>query len=335
MLSSNPLLPARHPVRPPFRLRTSYSSYPIGTDSAKYRKLRIVLAHSERYGKTERERQSVMNAPEVIDFREGEVVLSVRVEPQSETVWLNRQQMAQLFERDVKTIGKHIQAALREELDVSTVAKFATVQQEGERRVSRQVEYYNLDMIISVGYRVKSARGVQFRHWATGVLRQYLMQGYAVQHRRLQDLSTTIRVMKRVENKLDSTQILEVVQQYTRSLDLLDDYDHQRLTKPRGDSLAYVLTYEECRKLIDSMRYGAESSVFGNEMDDSFKGALGNIYQSICGQDVYPSTQEKAANLLYLVTKNHAFSDGNKRIAAAVFLYFLKKTISCFGMGKR
>ena len=272
---------------------------------------------------------------EEIHFREGEFELSVRVEPQADTVWLNRQQMAQLFDRDIKTIGKHIQSALREELDNSTVAKFATVQLEGAREVERQVEYYNLDMIISVGYRVKSARGVQFRRWATNVLRQYLMQGYVCQQKRLHDLSTTIRVMKRVENKLDSAQILEVVQQYTRSLDLLDDYDHQRLQKPQGDTHAYVLTYEECRKLIDSMRYGAESSVFGNEKDDSFKGSLGNIYQSFAGKDVYPSAQEKAANLLYLVTKNHAFSDGNKRIAAAVFLYFLERNGLLFRDGEK
>ncbi len=276
-----------------------------------------------------------MGKIEEIHFREGEFELSVRVEPQADTVWLNRLQMAQLFDRDIKTIGKHIQSALREELDNSTVAKFATVQLEGSREVERQVEYYNLDMIISVGYRVKSARGVQFRRWATNVLRQYLMQGYVCQQKRLQDLSTTIRVMKRVENKLDSAQILEVVQQYTRSLDLLDDYDHQRLKKPQGDTHAYVLTYEECRKLIDSMRYGAESSVFGNEKDDSFKGSLGNIYQSFAGKDVYPSTQEKAANLLYLVTKNHAFSDGNKRIAAAVFLYFLERNGLLFRDGEK
>ena len=272
---------------------------------------------------------------EEIHFREGEFELSVRVEPQADTVWLNRQQMAQLFDRDIKTIGTHLQSALREELDNSTVAKFATVQLEGAREVERQVEYYNLDMIISVGYRVKSARGVQFRRWATNVLRQYMLQGYVCQQKRLQDLSTTIRVMKRVENKLDSAQILEVVQQYTRSLDLLDDYDHQRLKKPQGDTHAYVLTYEECRKLIDSMRYGDESSVFGNEKDDSFKGSLGNIYQSFAGKDVYPSTQEKAANLLYLVTKNHAFSDGNKRIAAAVFLYFLERNGLLFRDGEK
>lgn len=269
---------------------------------------------------------------EEIHFREGEFELSVRVEPQADTVWLNRQQMAQLFDRDIKTIGKHIQSALREELKDSVVAKFATTASDGK---TYQVEYYNLDMIISVGYRVKSARGVQFRRWATSVLRQYLLQGYVCQQKRLQALSTTIRVMKRVENKLDSAQILEVVQQYTRSLDLLDDYDHQRLQKPQGDPHAYVLTYEECRRLIDSMRYGDESSVFGNEKDDSFKGSLGNIYQSFAGKDVYPSTQEKAANLLYLVTKNHAFSDGNKRIAAAVFLYFLERNGLLFRDGEK
>ena len=270
---------------------------------------------------------------EEIHFREGEFELSVRVEPQADTVWLNRLQMSQLFDRDIKTIGKHIQSALREEPEDSVVAKFATTASDGK---TYQVEYYNLDMIIGVGYRVKSTRGVQFRRWATNVLRQYLMQGYVCQQKRLQDLSTTIRVMKRVENKLDSAQILEVVQQYTRSLDLLDDYDHQRLKKPQGDTHAYVLTYEECRKLIDSMRYGDESSVFGNEKDDSFKGSLGNIYQSFAGKDVYPSAQEKAANLLYLVTKNHAFSDGNKRIAAAVFLYFLeRKTAYYSGMAKK
>lgn len=269
---------------------------------------------------------------EEIHFREGEFELSVRVEPQADTVWLNRLQMAQLFDRDIKTIGKHIQSALREELEDSVVAKFATTASDGKMY---QVEYYNLDMIISVGYRVKSARGIQFRRWATHVLRQYLLQGYVCQQQRLQDLSTTIRVMKRVENKLDSAQILAVVQQYTRSLNLLDDYDHQRLQKPQGDAHAYVLTYEECRELIDSMRYGTESSVFGNEKDDSFKGSLGNIYQSFAGKDVYPSAQEKAANLLYLVTKNHAFSDGNKRIAAAVFLYFLERNGLLFRDGEK
>lgn len=278
----------------------------------------------------------MFNEKEIVLFETEDKNVSFPVKVKDETVWLNRNQMAELFDRDIKTIGKHINNALKEEVDAnSTVAKFATVQLEGAREVERQVEYYNLDMIISVGYRVKSTRGVQFRRWATNVLRQYMLHGYVCQQKRLQDLSTTIRVMKRVENKLDSAQILEVVQQYTRSLDLLDDYDHRRLQKPQGDTHAYVLTYEECRRLIDSMRYGDESSVFGNEKDDSFKGSLGNIYQSFAGKDVYPSTQEKAANLLYLVTKNHAFSDGNKRIAAAVFLYFLERNGLLFRDGEK
>ena len=278
---------------------------------------------------------ATMNNTRRIDFLDNELMLSVMVDAHAETVWLNRQQMAELFGRDIKTIGKHINNALKEELDASTVANFATVQQEGERQVTRQVEHYNLDMIISVGYRVKSSRGVRFRRWATKVLRQYLIQGYAVQQQRLDDLSAIVQVMKRVENKLDSVQILDVVQQYSRALDLLDDYDHQCLAKPSICNTAAVLTYEECRRLIDSMRFGAESSVFGNEKDDSFKGSLGNIYQSFGGKELYPSLQEKAANLLYMVTKNHAFSDGNKRIAAAVFLYFLQKNNHLFLNGEK
>lgn len=272
---------------------------------------------------------------ESVIFRQGELVLPVLADAQAETVWLNRQQMAALFDRDVKTIGKHIANALREELEMSTVANFATVQQEGTRSVTRQVEYYNLDMIISVGYRVKSARGVQFRRWANGVLKNYLLQGYALNRQRLSDLSQIVQVMKRVEHQLDSAQILDVVQQYTAALDLLDDYDHGRLAAPSSSSEVYRLSYEECRVLIDSMRFGSESELFGNEKDDSFKGSIAAIYQSFGGKDLYPSTIEKAANLLYLVTKNHAFSDGNKRIAAATFLYFLQKNALLLREGRK
>ncbi len=166
---------------------------------------------------------------ESVIFRQGELVLPVLTDARAETIWLNRQQMAALFDRDVKTIGKHIANALREELEMSTVANFATVQQEGTRSVTRQVEYYNLDMIISVGYRVKSVRGMQFRRWANGVLKNYLLKGYALNQQRLSDLSQIVQVMKRVEHHLDSTQILDVVQQYTAALDLLDDYDHGQI----------------------------------------------------------------------------------------------------------
>ena len=262
---------------------------------------------------------------EIVLFQDDDIKLEVPVSPEQDTVWLNRNQMAELFDRDVKTIGKHIGNALKEELDNSTVAKFATVQNEGGRQVSRDVEYYNLDMIISVGYRVKSRRGVAFRKWANSVLKQYIMQGYAVNYNRITQLGEVIRIMKRTENNLDAKQVLSVIERYSLALDLLDDYDHQTLRRPSGNEAIYVLSYEECREIIDTMKYSADSDIFGNEKDDSFKGSIGNIYQSFGGEDVYPSLEEKAANLLYFITKNHSFSDGNKRIAATMFLYFLDK----------
>jgi prophage maintenance system killer protein len=231
--------------------------------------------------------------------------------------------MAELFERDVKTIGKHINNALREEVDSSTVANFATVQEEGNRSVTREIEYYNLDMIISVGYRVKSNRGVEFRRWANHVLRQYILQGYAVNERRINQLGEVVRLMKRTQDSLDSKQVLSVIERYSTALILLDAYDHQSLQRPTGTNAVYVLSYEECRSVINRMRFGDESELFGKEKDDSFKGSIGNIYQSFGGQEIYPTLEEKAANLLYFVTKNHSFFDGNKRIAATIFLYFL------------
>ena len=199
----------------------------------------------------------------------------------------------------------------------------------------RPVNFYNLDMILSVGYRVNTRRGTQFRIWATQRLREYLVRGYVVHEKRLQQLGQVVQLMRRVENRLDARQVLDVIEHYSTGLNLLDDYDHQCLTRPAGSTQCYVLEYDECRKLIDSMSFGAESDLFGREKDDSFRGALGNIYQSFAGKDVYPSTQEKAANLLYLVTKNHAFSDGNKRIAAAVFLYFLERNGLLFRDGEK
>ncbi len=269
----------------------------------------------------------------LFETKDKEVTLSVPVE--QETVWLNRQQMSELFDRDIKTIGKHIVNALEEELDSSTVAKFATVQKEGDREVTRQIEYYNLDVIISVGYRVKSQRGVEFRRWANSVLKQYILKGYAVNHNRMAQLNEVIQIMKRTENSLDAKQVLTVIEQFNTALDLLDDYDHQRVTKPKGNKDTYRLTYEECREVIDRMKFAAQSDLFGNEKDDSFKGSIGNIYQSFDGRDVYPSLEEKAANLLYFVTKNHSFSDGNKRIAATMFLYFLDKNGMLFIDGKK
>ena len=264
-----------------------------------------------------------MNNSDIVLFetKDSSVILPVRMT--GDTVWLNRSQMAELFERDVKTIGKHINNALREEVDSSTVAKFATVQEEGNRSVTREIEYYNLDMIISVGYRVKSNRGVEFRRWANHVLRQYILQGYAVNERRINQLGEVVRLMKRTQDSLDSRQVLSVIERYSTALNLLDAYDHQSLQRPTGTNAVYVLSYEECRSVIDRMRFGDESELFGKEKDDSFKGSIGNIYQSFGGQEIYPTLEEKAANLLYFVTKNHSFFDGNKRIAATIFLYFL------------
>lgn len=270
----------------------------------------------------------------IVIFESEDKSVCISVQMTDDTVWLNRNQLAELFGRDVKTIGKHINNTLKEELsgDDSVVAKFATTAADGK---TYQTEYYNLDVIISVGYRVKSKRGIEFRKWANRVLKDYIIKGYAVNNNRINQVGEVIRIMKRTQEQLDSKQVLSVIERYTTALDLLDSYDHQNMTRPKGSEAVYVLTYEECRKLIDSMRFGDESDVFGNEKDDSFKGSIGNIYQSFGGIDVYPTLEEKAANLLYFVTKNHSFSDGNKRIAAAVFLYFLDRNGVLFADGEK
>ena len=278
-----------------------------------------------------------MNKNEIVIFETEDKAITLPVAVGNETVWLNRNQMAELFARDVKTIGKHINNALKEELDYeeATVAKFATVQMEGEREVERQIEYYNLDVIISVGYRVKSKRGVEFRRWANSVLKNYILKGYAVNDNRIKQLGEVIRIMKRTEEELDSKQVLSVIEKYSSALDLLDSYDHQNMTRPTGNRAMYVLSYEECMKVIQSMKFGDESDLFGKEKDDSFKESTGNIYQSFGGTEIYESLEEKAANLLYFVTKNHSFFDGNKRIAATMFLYFLDKNAALFVDGKK
>ena len=272
---------------------------------------------------------------ELILFETEDRSVTLTVPVNQEMVWLSRNQMAELFDRDIKTIGKHINNALKEELDNSTVAKFATVQNEGGREVERFIEYYNLDVIISVGYRVKSKRGVEFRKWANSVLRQYILRGYAVNNNRIAQLGEVIQIMKRTQNSLDSKQVLSVIERYSTALDLLDAYDHQNMSRPKGNAATYVLTYEECMDIIASMRFGDESDIFGKEKDGSFEGSIGNIYQSFEGQDLYPTLEEKAAHLLYFVTKNHSFLDGNKRIAATVFLYFLDRNGVLFIDGEK
>ena len=271
----------------------------------------------------------------IYQSEDGKTQLDVKLE--GETVWLNRQQLAELFDRDVKTIGKHINNALKEELNdgIPTVAKFATVQKEGTRNVNREIEYYNLDMIISVGYRVKSRRGVEFRRWANSVLKQYLIKGYAVNERirkqQISELRQLVQVLGRtlqqqsVPTTDESNTLFKVVVDYTYALDTLDDYDYQRLGISKTTSKEiFHATYENAMKEINVLKekFGY-SPLFGNEKDESFKSSIGQIYQTFGGVDLYPSVEEKAAMLLYLVTKNHSFSDGNKRIAATLFLWFM------------
>ena len=266
---------------------------------------------------------------EIIKFVNGDLQLDVTVSQDNETVWLNRNQLAQLFDRDIKTIGKHINNALKEELDNSTVAKFATVQTEGNREIQRLIEYYNLDMIISVGYRVKSQNGVIFRKWATSILKDYMMKGYAINKKRLEILNKTIAIQsKMLASALDieEKEVLNVIDAYSNALSLLDDYDHGCISKPKGNDSIYRLTYEECRVLIDSMKYNGFSDVFGVEKEPGkLNGIIAAVYQNVFGQEMYPSVEEKAANLLYFLVKDHPFADGCKRIGASIFLKFLNE----------
>ena len=268
-----------------------------------------------------------MEKNEIVLFesRDGAVTLPVPV--RDESVWLTRMQMADLFDVTPQNITIHLKKVYAAgELEREATSKdFLRVQTEGGRQITRSVNCYNLDAIISVGYRVNSTRATQFRIWATRILKDYIVRGYAINRERMRQLGQTVEVMKRVANSLDTTQVLDVVQTYSAALDLLDGYDHQTIEKPKARGHSVELTYEECRRFIDSMKFAADSPLFGNEKDGSFKSALGAVYQSFGGKDLYPSSLEKAANLLYLVTKNHGFSDGNKRIAAGLFLYFLKR----------
>ncbi len=255
--------------------------------------------------------------------------IKLEVNMKDETVWLNADQMAELFDRDYKTIRKHINNALNEELDNSTVAKFATVQNEGSRTVTRDIEYYNLDMIISVGYRVKSKKGIIFRKWANKVLKEYLLKGYAVNQKRLAAFEKTFKLIDiagRIESNLigeEAHNILSVINNYANALNLLDDYDHRTLVKPEGSIDDKMITYDECLDVISKLRFNSDSDLFALERNEGLKSILGAVYQSFDEKDVYPTIQEKAANFLYLITKNHTFIDGNKRIAATLFIYFL------------
>ena len=262
----------------------------------------------------------------------------INVNLQGETVWLSQQQMSELFKTDRTSISRHIKNIYKtEELDKkSTCAFFAQVQDEGFRKVTRKIPYYNLDMIISVGYRVNSKRGTQFRIWANNILKEYLIKGYAINdkitQRKYEELSQLVRILGRtissqpeLSNK-ENLDLISVVTDYTYALDTLDKYDYQKLKIEKTTyENKFIATYDNAILTIQNLKekFGG-SWLFGNEKDDSFKSSIGQIYQTFDGVDLYPSVEEKAAMLLYLVTKNHSFSDGNKRIAATLFLWFMQ-----------
>lgn len=231
-----------------------------------------------------------MDKNKLVLFESSDGSVSLPVAMQSDTVWLTQAQMAILFDRSQPVIARHISNAFSEgEVDKSEAyAKNAYLA--GNASGLAKAAIYNLDVIISVGYRVKSRRGVEFRRWATKVLKEYMLRGYAVNRERLKQLGQTVEVMKRVANSLDTEQVLDVVKTYSTALDLLDGYDHQTIDKPKTKGRSVEITYEECRDFIDSMKFAADSPLFGNEKDGSFKSALGAVYQSFGGKDLYPSS---------------------------------------------
>ncbi len=268
---------------------------------------------------------------EIILFENQGVKLEVNVK--DETVWLNLEQMVKLFKRDKSVISRHIKNALEEELrNEQVVAKFATTTKHGAiqgKTQTHMVDYYNLDMIISIGYRVKSTQGVVFRQWANKILKDYLLKGYAVNQKRLEYLEKTIKLIdiaNRIDERLegnDAKEILKVIGNYSKALNLLDDYDHKTLKKIDGNVDDRKIQYNECIEVINKLRFNEESTLFAVERNKGLEAIIGNIYQSFEGQDVYKSIEEKGAHFLYFIVKNHVFADGNKRIAATLFIYFL------------
>lgn len=273
---------------------------------------------------------------EIYQLEDGKTEINVQLD--RETVWLNLNQIVDLFDRDKSVISRHINNIFKEqELDkISVVAKNATTAPDGK---TYQVDYYNLDVIISVGYRVKSKRGTQFRIWANNILKEYLINAYALNERRLKqkseqlkELQESVKILSKVINYKaltndESIGLLNIISDYAYALDILDQYDYQRLEiKDTSGKETYQLSYNEAIKLIKiATKAHGNSNLFGNEKDESFKSSISTIYQTFGGIDLYPSIEEKAANLLYFITKNHSFSDGNKRIAAFLFLFFLER----------
>lgn len=269
---------------------------------------------------------------EIMIFENQSVKLEVNMK--DETVWLSLEQIAKLFDRDKSVIFRHIKNIMNEELnDEVVIAKFATTTKHGAIEGKEQthiVDYYNLDVIISVGYRVKSRNGIIFRKWANKILKDYMMKGYAINQKRLEYLEKTVKLIdiaNRIEEDISGEEakgIIQVINEYSKALDLLDNYDHKCMMKPSGTSNDKVLTYEQCKNIIETLKFNNQSNLFALERNEGLKAILGAIYQSFDGKDVYKTVQEKASNFLYMLVKNHTFIDGNKRIAATLFIYFLQ-----------
>lgn len=274
---------------------------------------------------------------EVVQFKDGSFVLDVNVSSNGETVWLTLDQISRLFNKNKSTISRHISNIfVEEELDEkSSVAKNATQLKRYDPRTKKDriatvdVNYYNLDVIISVGYRVKSKQEVLFRKWANSILKRYLLKGYVVNERHFQDIDYVTKMLDQYRNvggKLPSSNsMLEFLKAYQRGFKILDDYDHHQLEIPVGQKDTYILHYDECMKLIHNTMFENKGDLFSIERDDSFRSSISTIYQSFGGVDLYPTLEDKASALLYFIVKNHSFIDGNKRIGATIFLYFLEK----------
>ena len=275
---------------------------------------------------------------EIILFENQGVKLEVNLK--DETVWLTQKQMAELFDKDRRTITRHIQNIYKDgELEENSVCSF--FEHTAEDGKNYKVQYYNLDMIISVGYRVNSKRGIMFRKWATAILKEYMLKGYAVNQKRLEYLEKTVKLIdiaNRIDERLegdDAKEILKVIGGYSKALNLLDDYDHRTLKKIKGNTDERMIKYEDCLDVIEKLRFNQESDLFAVERDKGLESIIGNIYQSFAGQDIYKSIEEKGANFLYLIVKNHVFADGNKRIAATLFIYFLNYYDILYKNGKQ
>lgn len=259
---------------------------------------------------------------EIVLFENQDVKLEVNVK--DETVWLTQAQMAQLFDRDVKTISKHIINAFDEELDEKSKSQKMRI-----ANSDKPVNIYDLDVIISVGYRVKSRNGVIFRKWANKVLKDYLLKGYAINQKRLEYLEKTVKLIDiagRIDDEISASEakeIIKVIGKFSNALNLLDDYDHRSVIKPKGTTSNNKITYEECMDVISKLRFNSDSNLFALERNEGLNAILGAIYQSFDGKDLYPTTEEKTVNFFYMIIKNHVFIDGNKRIAATLFIYFL------------